>query len=404
MLVNGKGNIRMFVNGFVQIITNVFYVPGLKDNLLSMGQLVEKGLAILIQQETCKIYHSERGLIIKITMSSNRMFKLFAQVQFKESSEQVCFKSSSEENVMLWYNRYKHLSFTGLNLLQQKEMVTGLPNLNVSTKVRGDCLIGKQQRNSFPKESTWRATQVLQLIRANIYGPTTPISNSNKRYIITLIDDYSCKVWACFLITKSEAFTAFKLFKNHVEKETGLCIYSLRTDRGGEFLSQEFANFCNEHNIRRQLIVAYSPQQNRVSERKNRTIMNMVRSMLSAKKIPKRFWLEVVNWTVYVLNRIPTFSVKNKTLEEAWSGIKPSVHHFRVFGYITHAHVLDCKRRKLDDKSVKCVLLGISKESKAYHLYDPISHKIIVSRDVVYDENNSWDWSESLEIADTIAL
>jgi hypothetical protein len=268
MLVNGKGNIRMFVNGFVQIITNVFYVPGLKDNLLSMGQLVEKGLAILIQQETCKIYHSERGLIIKITMSSNRMFKLFAQVQFKESSEQVCFKSSSEENVMLWYNRYKHLSFTGLNLLQQKEMVTGLPNLNVSTKVRGDCLIGKQQRNSFPKESTWRATQVLQLIRANIYGPTTPISNSNKRYIITLIDDYSCKVWACFLITKSEAFTAFKLFKNHVEKETGLCIYSLRTDRGGEFLSQEFANFCNEHNIRRQLTVAYSPQQNRVSEKK----------------------------------------------------------------------------------------------------------------------------------------
>jgi len=130
MLVNGKGNIKMFVNGFVQIITNVFYVPGLKDNLLSMGQLVEKGLAILIQQETCKIYHSERGLIIEITMSSNRMFKLFTQVQFKESneqvcfnsqskksSEQVCFKSSSEENAMLWYNRCRHLSFTGLNLL-----------------------------------------------------------------------------------------------------------------------------------------------------------------------------------------------------------------------------------------------------------------------------------------------
>jgi len=132
--------------------------------------------------------------------------------------------------------------------------------------------------------------------------------------------------------------------------------------------------------------------------------MNMVRSMLSAKKIPKRFWLEVVNWTVYVLNRSPTFAVKNKTPKEAWSGIKPSVHHFRVFGCITHAHVLDCKRSKLDDKSVKCVLLGISKESKAYPLYDPISHKIIVSRDVVYEENNSWDWSESLDIADTIAL
>ena len=154
MLVTGKGNIRMFVNSFVQIITNIFYVPGLKNNFLSMGQLVEKGLAILIQQETCKIYHCERGLIIKITMSSNRMFKLFAQVQFKEcseqmcfnsqskesseqvqlkeSSEQLCFKSSSEENVMIWHNKYGYLSFTGLNLLQQKEMVTELPNLNAS--------------------------------------------------------------------------------------------------------------------------------------------------------------------------------------------------------------------------------------------------------------------------------
>jgi hypothetical protein len=104
------------------------------------------------------------------------------------------------------------------------------------------------------------------------------------------------------------------------------------------------------------------------------------------------------------LNRSPTFVVKNKTPEEAWSGIKPPVHHFRVFGCITHAHVLDCKRSKLDDKSVKCVLLGISKESKAYRLYDPISQKIIVSKDVVFDENNSWDWSESLETADTVAL
>ena len=89
------------------------------------------------------------------------------------------------------------------------------------------------------------------------------------------------------------------------------------------------------------------------------------------------------------MNKIPTFIVKNKTPKEAWSDIKPSVHHFRVFGYIAHAHVPDCKRSKLDDKSVKCVLLGISKESKAYRLYDPISYKILVSRDVVFDKNNS---------------
>eukprot|EP00268_Persea_americana_P036380 TRINITY_DN3586_c0_g1_i10.p1 TRINITY_DN3586_c0_g1~~TRINITY_DN3586_c0_g1_i10.p1 ORF type:complete len:412 (-),score=71.57 TRINITY_DN3586_c0_g1_i10:714-1949(-) len=175
----GKGNIRMFVNGFVQIITGVFYIPSLKNSLLSIGQLAEKGLAILIQRGTCKLYHPEKGLIMEIAMASNRMFKLFAQIQ---SKEQVCFNSSSEDNAMLWHNRYGHLSFTGLNLLQQKGMVRGLPNFDAPSKACGDCLIGKQQRNSFPKATTWRASKVLQLVHADICGPITPISNSNKSY------------------------------------------------------------------------------------------------------------------------------------------------------------------------------------------------------------------------------
>jgi glycerol-3-phosphate dehydrogenase len=112
-----------------------------------------------------------------------------------------------------------------------------------------------------------------------------------------------------------------------------------------------------------------------VAERKNMTIMNMVRSIISDKKIPKSFWLEAVNWIVHVLNRSPTLAVKNMTPEEAWSGIKPLVEHFRVFGCVSHVHVPDVKRTKLEDKSFSCVLLGVSKESKAYRLYDPISKK-----------------------------
>ena len=123
----------------------------------------------------------------------------------------------------------------------------------------------------------------------------------------------------------------------------------------------------------------------------------MVRSMPLEKKIPKVFCPEAVNWTVYVLNRSPTLVVKNKTLEEAWSGFKPSVDHFRVFGCISHVHFPDCKRTKLDDKSVNCVLLRISEESNAYRLYDPISQKIMVSRDVVFDEDNSWNWDKGHE-------
>lgn len=111
--------------------------------------------------------------------------------------------------------------------------------------------------------------------------------------------------------------------------------------------------------------------------------------------MPKTFWAEAAQWTVHVLNRSPTSAVKGKTPEECWSGIKPNVEHFRIFGCIGHVHILDRKRLKLDDKSYKCVLLGVSNESKAYRLFDPIAKVVVTSRDVVFEENESWNWGRS---------
>ena len=189
----------------------------------------------------------------------------------------------------------------------------------------------------------------------------------------------------------------FKHFKSCLEKEVGGYIKCLRTDRGGEFTSLEFNEFCTEHGIKRQLTATYTPQQNGVSERKNRTIMNMVRCMLPERKIPKTFWSEEVNWTRHVLNRSPTMTVKNQTPKEAWSGNRPSVEYFRVFGCVAHVHVPDTSRKKLDAKSCACVLLGVSEESKAYRLYDPAAKRILVSRDVVFEEQKSWNWDKSFE-------
>jgi hypothetical protein len=185
---------------------------------------------------------------------------------------------------------------------------------------------------------------------------------------------------------KSEAFEIFKNFKALVEKESGCIIQCLRSDMGGEYTSHDFNEFCNTQGIKRQLTAAYTPQQNGVSERKNRTLLNIVISLLSCKNVPKRFWPEALKWATYVMNRSPTVSVKNITPEEAWSGIKPSVHHFRVFGCLAYAHIPDSQRKKLDNKSIKCVHLGLSDESKAYKLHDPAQRKIIVSRDVIFDE------------------
>ena len=111
----------------------------------------------------------------------------------------------------------------------------------------------------------------------------------------------------------------------------------------------------------------------------------MVRSMMFGKNIPKIFWTEAVNWAIHILNRSPTLAVKNKTPEKVWSGQKPSVGYFKVFGCIAHVHVADNTRGKLDQRSTTCVLLGSVKHPR---LTDSlISRKIIVSRDVVFEED-----------------
>jgi transposase InsO family protein len=273
-------------------------------------------------------------------------------------------------------------------------MVEGLPLLAAPLKVCNDCLAGKQHRNNIPKKSYWRATCKLQLVHSDICGPVTPESNSGKRYLITFIDDFSRKCWVYFISAKSEAFTMFKKFKSLAEKEAGSLMGCLRTDRGGEFTSKDFNEYCLLNGIKRQLTAAYTPQQNGVAERKNRRIMNLVRSMLSEKYIPREFWPEVVNWCVLVLNRSPTLAVKDLTPEEAWSCVKPSVEYFRVFGCIGHVHIPNVKRTKLDSRSSKCVLFGVSEKTKGYRMYNPITKKIVISRDVIFEENKVWDWTE----------
>ncbi|XP_072054397.1 uncharacterized protein [Arachis hypogaea] len=135
----------------------------------------------------------------------------------------------------------------------------------------------------------------------------------------------------------------------------------------------------------------------KVAEGKNRTIMDMVRCMLKSKQMPKEFWAEAVATAVHILNRCPTKSVRDKTLEKAWSGKRPSIYHFRVFGCIAYAHVLDQLRKKLDDKAKKCIFIGYSIDSKAYKLYNLETKKVIISRDVTFDEKDMWEWDTKTE-------
>jgi hypothetical protein len=116
------------------------------------------------------------------------------------------------------------------------------------------------------------------------------------------------------------------------------------------------------------LTTSYTPQQNRVSERKNQTVMEMAKSMLHEQGLPKAFWAEVAYIAVYLMNRCPTKVMWDKTPFEAWSRRKPSIKHLKVFGCICYAQILNEKRYKLDETSEKCIFVGYSSMSKGYKL------------------------------------
>ncbi|XP_076918426.1 uncharacterized protein LOC143578844 [Bidens hawaiensis] len=186
---------------------------------------------------------------------------------------------------------------------------------------------------------------------------------------------------------KSEAFESFKKFKALIETEAGLPMKTLRTDRGGKFTSRDFNRFCDESEIIRHLTAPYTPQQNGGVERRNRTLMGMVRSILKAMQVPNYMWGEAARHSTFLINRVPTRALVDQTPYERFKKKKPIIEHVRVFGCMAYAKIDNVHLKKLDDRSRQLVYLGSETGSKAYRLFDSNTRKIVVSRDVVFDEN-----------------
>jgi transposase InsO family protein len=153
-------------------------------------------------------------------------------------------------------------------------------------------------------------------------------SFSGARYVLTFIDDFSRRTWVYFLKYKSDVFDSFRVFKTFVEKQSGLSIRRIRTDNGGEYVNQAFRDFCSEHGLQHQFSVPYTPQQNGVAERKNRTLREMANCMIQSRSMDSSFWAEAVNCANYIQNRMPHKAVQHMTPEEAWSHVKPDVSSF----------------------------------------------------------------------------
>nr|GEY67860.1 retrotransposon protein, putative, Ty1-copia subclass [Tanacetum cinerariifolium] len=238
------------------------------------------------------------------------------------------------------------------------------------------CISGMMTKKSFNKNIE-RATDLLGLIHTDVCGPLRHVSRKGASYFLTFTDDFSRYRYVFLLKQKHEVFETFKVFKVEVELQLGKKIKALRSDRGGEYLSQEFKDYLSENGIVQNLTSLYTPQQNGVSKKRNRTLLDMVRSMFNLTTQPLSFYDYVLESAVRILNMVFTKKV-NKTPYEIWHGKAPNLSYLKVWG--CEAYVKHDLADKLQQRSVKCIFVGYRKETMGYYFYFPPENKVIVAR------------------------
>uniref|UniRef100_A0A2N9I7X4 Integrase catalytic domain-containing protein n=1 Tax=Fagus sylvatica TaxID=28930 RepID=A0A2N9I7X4_FAGSY len=272
-----------------------------------------------------------------------------------------------------------------------KEVLNTLDFTDFETCV--DYIKGKQTNKS--KKGANRSSDILEIIHTDICS--LDMDSHGQKYFISFIDDYSRYMYLYMLYNKNEALDAFKIFKAEVEKQCGKQIKIVRSDRGGEYYGRytedgqapgPFAKFLQEHGIVAQYTMPGSPDQNGVAERRNRTLLDMVRSMLSSSNLPKSLWAEALKTAVYILNRVPTKAVP-KTPFELWKGWKPSLRHMRVWGCPSEVRIYNPQEKKLDPRTISGYFIGYAERSKGYRFYCPShSTRIVESRNAKFLEND----------------
>lgn len=310
----------------------------------------------------------------------NVLYEIFFEVNFNE-----CMNVEYEnENFKLWHKRLGHMCNTNLNKIVSKGMVDGIGDLKLNKiDFCKSCIEGKMTRLSFGMRT--RSKRILGIIHTDVVGPITPISHDGEKYFVTFIDDYSGFTHVYPIINKSDVFKCFEEYVNAVQTKFNCKIAVLRCDNGGEYISEKIKDFCKSNGTVIDYATPYTPEQNGKSERYNRTILEKARAMIQEASVPKHFWNEAVRISAYIINRSPHSCMENKTPAEIWNGEKPNIRNMRIFGCIAYVHIQRQFRDKFDDKTRKCVMMGYT--TTGYRLWDIENQKIIVARDVVFNEN-----------------
>ncbi|UYV74313.1 hypothetical protein LAZ67_11002983 [Cordylochernes scorpioides] len=384
----GKGNIDILSYVDSQKINatllDVLYVPELETNLFSISTAAKHGLTLICKGNQIKLTKNSKVLVTGIKDNSN-LYRIF--IKAKQSSQTHVAQLSLD----IWHQRMGHVN--PIKLTQMFENNVFEDDIKIREKPDSllceACIYGKQNRKVFHASTSPNSTYPGELIYSDVCGPMSKRSPGGSLYFVSFKDDFSRFRVAYFIRHKSDVLEKFKEFVKRVRTETGNKIKRFRTDNGTEFLNKNFSDYLKSLGIVHELTAPYTPEQNGIAERDNRTIVESARCLLHGRKMPLELWAEAVNTAVYLLNRCTTKVLGNSTPYEIWYKRKPSILHLKTFGCNAYVHIPKDNRKKLDKKSIRTFFVGYTETNKNYRMWDPIARKIIISRDVIFTEANT---------------
>ncbi|KAK1613079.1 hypothetical protein QYE76_036752 [Lolium multiflorum] len=366
-------------SGLVLSLNNCYYVPALSMNIISGSCLMQDGYSFKSENNGCSIFMNnifygrapeKNGLFLLDLDSSDTHIHNIDAKRIK----------LNDNSTYMWHCRLGHIGVKRMKKLHTDGL---LESLDFESLDRCEaCLMGKMTKTPFSGMME-RATDLLEIIHTDVCGPMSVASRGGYRYVLTFTDDLSRYGYIYLMKHKSETFEKFKEFQSEVENQRNKKIKFLRSDRGGEYLSYDFSMHLKKCGILSQLTPPGTPQRNGVSERRNRTLLDMVRSMMSLTDLPLSFWSYALETAAFTLNRAPSKSVET-TPYELWFNKKPKLSFLKVWG--CEAYVKKLQPDKLEPKAEKCVFIGYPKETIGYTFYHRSEGKIFVAKNGTFLE------------------
>jgi transposase InsO family protein len=381
-LVKGLGKIAISPD---HSISNGFLVDSLDYNLLSVSQLCKMGYSCLFTDVGVTVFRRSDDSIAFKGVLDGQLYL----VNFNDNKAELDTCLIAKANMgWLWHRRLTHVGMMNLHKLIKGEHILGLTNVHFEKdRICSSCQAGKQVGVHHPHKNVMTTNRPLELLHMDLFGPIAYISIDGSKYCLVIVDDYSRFTWVFFLQEKSQTQETLKIFLKRAQNEFGLRNKKIRSNNGIEFKNSQIEGFLEKEGVKHEFSSPYTPQQNGVVERNNRTLLDMARTMFDEYKTPDRFWVKAINTACYSI-KLYLHRILKKTSYELLTGKKPNVSYFRVFGSKCFILIKRARKSKSAPKVVEGFLLGYDSNTRAYRVFNKSTRLVEVSCDIVFDETN----------------